>query len=70
MPQRTRVTVRLRNDRRSLDPRYAAAVVVTGAERDEIYAENAEVRPQFAEHRTQVDRIIPVVEPARRGRPG
>ena len=35
---------------------------VTGAERDEIYAKNVEVRPQFAEYQAGVDRTIPVME--------
>ena len=43
------------------------ATVITGAERDEIYAKNAASRPQFAEYQSNVDRIIPVVELVRRG---
>jgi deazaflavin-dependent oxidoreductase (nitroreductase family) len=42
------------------------AEVVTGTERDEIYARNAAVRPQFAEYQANVDRVIPVVELVRR----
>lgn len=42
------------------------ATVITGAERDEIYAMNAVVRPQFADYQANVDRVIPVVELVRR----
>ena len=42
------------------------AVVITGAERDEIYARNAVVRPQFADYQANVERVIPVVELVRR----
>jgi deazaflavin-dependent oxidoreductase (nitroreductase family) len=38
------------------------ATEITGAERDEIYAKNAEQRPQFAEYQANVSRLIPVVE--------
>lgn len=38
------------------------AVVITGDERDEIFAKNAAVRPQFAEYQANVDRLIPVIE--------
>jgi deazaflavin-dependent oxidoreductase (nitroreductase family) len=44
----------------------ARATVIEGAERDEIYAKNAAVRPQFTEYQANVDRIIPVVELVRR----
>ncbi len=42
------------------------ATVVDGAERDEIYAKNVAVRPQFADYQEKVDRLIPVVELVRR----
>jgi deazaflavin-dependent oxidoreductase (nitroreductase family) len=43
--------------------RYAAtAVVVEGAERDDIYAQQASQRPNFAEYREKTSRVIPVVE--------
>jgi hypothetical protein len=38
------------------------ATEIKGAERDEIYAKNAEQRPQFAEYQANVSRLIPVVE--------
>lgn len=38
------------------------AKVITGAERDEIYAKQASVAPQFAEYQQKTTRIIPVVE--------
>lgn len=42
--------------------RYRArAVDVTGAERDRIYARQAELYPGFAEYEEKTDRIIPVV---------
>ena len=37
------------------------ASVVTGPERDELYARQVEIRPQFAEYAEKADRIIPVV---------
>jgi len=41
---------------------YAAtATVLTGAERDEIYAEQARLYPGFAEYEEKTTRIIPVV---------
>lgn len=43
--------------------RYAAtAVVITGPERDAIYARQAELRPQFADYQAGTSRQIPVVE--------
>lgn len=42
------------------------AVVVTGDERDAVFARNAAVRPQFAEYQATVDRLIPVIELVRR----
>ena len=42
--------------------RYAAtATPLNGAERDEIYARQAELRPQFGEYQEKTTRIIPVV---------
>ncbi|HEY1484668.1 MAG TPA: nitroreductase family deazaflavin-dependent oxidoreductase [Micromonosporaceae bacterium] len=42
---------------------YAAtATVVTGAQRDAIYAEQASRYPGFAEYETMTTRVIPVVE--------
>jgi deazaflavin-dependent oxidoreductase (nitroreductase family) len=40
----------------------AAAVPVTGPERDTIYAEQARRNPGFAEYQAKTDRVIPVVE--------
>jgi deazaflavin-dependent oxidoreductase (nitroreductase family) len=42
------------------------AVVVTGAERDELYARQAAVMPAFAEYERRAGRVIPVIalEPA------
>jgi deazaflavin-dependent oxidoreductase (nitroreductase family) len=36
--------------------------VVTGAERDEIYARQIEVQPQFGDYQRSTSRIIPVLE--------
>ena len=45
------------------DDRFAAtAVVVTGAERDAIYARQSQEWPAFGGYQTKVDRTIPVVE--------
>ncbi len=44
----------------------AKARVVTGAERDRIYASHAAEYPGFAEYEEKTDRIIPVVELVRR----
>lgn len=38
------------------------AKVLTGAERDEYYAKQAAVQPQFAEYQSKTDRKIPVIE--------
>ncbi|KAA0082482.1 nitroreductase family deazaflavin-dependent oxidoreductase [Mycolicibacterium sp. P9-64] len=43
----------------------ATARVVTGAERDEIYAKQGAVEPQFAEYQRKTTRLIPVIELAR-----
>jgi len=43
--------------------KYAAtAVVIQGAERDEIFAKQVAVAPGFGEYQRNTDRIIPVVE--------
>jgi deazaflavin-dependent oxidoreductase (nitroreductase family) len=45
------------------DQKFAAKVVViTGKERDEIYAKQARLMPNFAEYQQQTTRVIPVVE--------
>ena len=44
----------------------AVASVVTGAERDRIYAEHSANYPGFAEYQAQTDRVIPVVALDRR----
>ena len=41
------------------------AAVVTGPERDRLYAEQATRYPGFAEYQEKTDRVIPVVELAR-----
>ena len=38
------------------------ATVLTGPERDEIYAKQSTVQPQFADYQRKTSRIIPVVE--------
>lgn len=38
------------------------ARVLSGAERDEIYAEHAALHPQFGEYQRKTDRVIPVLE--------
>jgi len=45
----------------------ATAVVVSGAERDRIYAEQARRFPGFAEYQAKTTRVIPVVELVRQG---
>ncbi|MEC3975467.1 nitroreductase/quinone reductase family protein [Amycolatopsis sp. H20-H5] len=54
---RPEVTAELGEERFSV-----RATEVKGPERDEIYAKNAEQRPQFAEYQANVTRLIPVVE--------
>ncbi|MEU7765792.1 nitroreductase family deazaflavin-dependent oxidoreductase [Nocardia sp. NPDC049190] len=44
----------------------ATARVLTGAERDEIYAEQSAVQPQFADYQRSTKRLIPVIELVRR----
>lgn len=43
------------------------ARVLTGAERDDIYAKQVEVEPQFGEYQRKTARVIPVVELQRVG---
>ncbi|QFU89219.1 nitroreductase family deazaflavin-dependent oxidoreductase [Amycolatopsis sp. YIM 10] len=38
------------------------ARVLTGAERDEVYAKQVAVQPQFGDYEKKTDRVIPVVE--------
>ncbi|HTI28026.1 MAG TPA: nitroreductase family deazaflavin-dependent oxidoreductase [Kutzneria sp.] len=38
------------------------ARVLTGAERDDVYAKHAALQPQFAEYQQRTDRLIPVIE--------
>jgi deazaflavin-dependent oxidoreductase (nitroreductase family) len=38
------------------------ARVLTGSERDDIYAKQAEAQPQFAEYQRKTTRVIPVIE--------
>ena len=40
----------------------ATARVLTGAERDDIYARQSALQPQFAEHQRNTKRVIPVIE--------
>jgi deazaflavin-dependent oxidoreductase (nitroreductase family) len=40
----------------------AIARVLTGAERDDIYAKQSATTPQFAEYQRKTSRIIPVIE--------
>jgi deazaflavin-dependent oxidoreductase (nitroreductase family) len=42
------------------------ATVLEGAERDEIYAKQSAVQPQFSDYQQKTDRLIPVVELVRR----
>ncbi|MGW5385115.1 nitroreductase family deazaflavin-dependent oxidoreductase [Nocardia sp. NPDC003963] len=44
-----------------------AAHVLPRAERDEIYAKQVAVQPQFGEYQRKTDRVIPVVELQRTG---
>ncbi|MEU1525991.1 nitroreductase family deazaflavin-dependent oxidoreductase [Nocardia rhamnosiphila] len=44
-----------------------AARVLPRAERDEIYAKQVAVQPQFGEYQRKTDRVIPVVELQRTG---
>ncbi|EID18190.1 nitroreductase family deazaflavin-dependent oxidoreductase [Mycolicibacterium phlei] len=43
----------------------ATARVLTGAERDEVYAKQAEREPGFGEYQRKTSRVIPVVEVVR-----
>jgi deazaflavin-dependent oxidoreductase (nitroreductase family) len=38
------------------------ARVLTGAERDDVYAKQSAVQPQFAEYQRKTSRVIPVIE--------
>jgi deazaflavin-dependent oxidoreductase (nitroreductase family) len=44
----------------------AIATVITGEERDRLYAKQAQVMPQFADYQTKTSRIIPVIALDRR----
>ncbi|MFE7799680.1 nitroreductase family deazaflavin-dependent oxidoreductase [Nocardia sp. NPDC057440] len=44
----------------------AKAEIVTGAERDELYARMVEILPGFAEYQANTERVIPVVAVYRR----
>ncbi len=54
---RPRVTVEL-----GAETFEVTARVLTGAERDEYYAKQAAVQPQFADYQRGTERVIPVVE--------
>jgi deazaflavin-dependent oxidoreductase (nitroreductase family) len=43
----------------------ATAKVITGEERDRLYAKQVQAMPQFGEYQQKTDRVIPVVELAR-----
>ncbi|WP_052849246.1 nitroreductase/quinone reductase family protein [Streptomyces avicenniae] len=45
----------------------ATAVVPSGRERDELFAEAARIRPFLTEHQSRTQRLIPVVELRREG---
>ena len=45
----------------------ATARVLTGDERDDVYAKQSAVEPQFAEYQSKTTRVIPVVELVRSG---
>jgi deazaflavin-dependent oxidoreductase (nitroreductase family) len=47
----------------------AESAVVTGEERDQLYARQAELYPQFGEYQTKTSRTIPVVALTRRRSP-
>jgi deazaflavin-dependent oxidoreductase (nitroreductase family) len=51
------ITVELGSDRFA-----ATARPLEGAERDEVYAKQVEVEPQFGEYQRKTTRVIPVVE--------
>jgi deazaflavin-dependent oxidoreductase (nitroreductase family) len=56
-----RVTVEVGTERYD-----AEAVVVTGKERDQLYAQQAQLYPGFAEYQAKTSRIIPVIALSRR----
>ncbi|WP_409492476.1 nitroreductase/quinone reductase family protein [Amycolatopsis sp. cmx-11-12] len=41
------------------------ARVLTGSERDDVYARQSAIQPQFAEYQRKTSRVIPVIELAR-----
>lgn len=43
------------------------ARVLAGAERDDVYAKQSAVQPQFGEYQRKTERLIPVIELQRRG---
>lgn len=45
----------------------ATATVVTGAERDQLYAQQVELMPQFGEYQQKTTRVIPVIVLERAG---
>jgi deazaflavin-dependent oxidoreductase (nitroreductase family) len=45
----------------------ATVRVLDGAERDEIYAKQSAVEPQFADYQRRTERLIPVIELVRQG---
>jgi deazaflavin-dependent oxidoreductase (nitroreductase family) len=45
----------------------ATARVLDGAERDDIYAKQSAVEPQFADYQRRTERLIPVIELVRQG---
>jgi deazaflavin-dependent oxidoreductase (nitroreductase family) len=49
------------------DAHAARAVVLDGADRDEVWARHAAQHPRFAEYQRQTERVIPVVELRGRG---
>lgn len=54
------VTVEVSNGN-ALETFEATASVVTGSERDRLYAQQVQVMPQFAEYQEKTSRLIPVV---------
>ncbi|MEH3133003.1 MAG: nitroreductase family deazaflavin-dependent oxidoreductase [Mycolicibacterium neoaurum] len=47
---------------RGTETYQASARVLEGAERDEVYAKQVALEPQFGEYQRKTDRVIPVVE--------
>ncbi|TAK60984.1 MAG: nitroreductase family deazaflavin-dependent oxidoreductase, partial [Dehalococcoidia bacterium] len=52
---------------RGTDKYAAKAMVVTGGERDRVFARQVALRPQFGEYQQKTRRTIPVVELKRIG---